>query len=525
MKAALRDLQRNSQEQMSREGGRQTALSKAYEHAMERIDGQMRGFRELAKRVLPWITRANRPLTTSELQHALAVKIGDAQLDEDNIREIEDIVSVCAGLVTVDEESGIIRLVHYTTQEYLDHTYGRWFSITEEDITITCLTYLSFNNFATGHCQTDEEFEGRLRENPLYNYAAGNWGHHARKVSSVCQGVTEFLECKPKVQAAAQALMVAERNDEDSGYSQRVPSQMSGLHLAAYFGIETAARLLLEHNNPEAKDSWGQTPLTFAAENGHKAITQLLLSKGADIEVKCKNGRTPLSHAAEGGHEAVVQLLLNEGADIETKDGENRRPLSYAVESDRNAVIRLLLDKGADIESKGKDGWTPLISAVIKNEDGSCIELLLSMGADIEGRDGIGWTALNHAAVTRQPAAVQLLLKNGADIETKNDFGWTPLICAALMEDVLVLEMLLDYGADIESRTGDAHTPLMYAVEKGYEPGVRFLVSRGANIEAEDGRGITPLAHADYCGFPAIVEYLQEQISKKVDVEANDASG
>jgi hypothetical protein len=63
----------------------------------------------------------------SELQHALAVEVGEAELDEENLPEIEDIVSVCAGLVTIDEESGIIRLVHYTTQEYFERTQRQWF--------------------------------------------------------------------------------------------------------------------------------------------------------------------------------------------------------------------------------------------------------------------------------------------------------------------------------------------------------------------------------------------------------------
>jgi hypothetical protein len=39
----------------------------------------------------------------------------------------EDMVSVCAGLVTVDEESNIIRLAHYTTQEYFNQTREKWF--------------------------------------------------------------------------------------------------------------------------------------------------------------------------------------------------------------------------------------------------------------------------------------------------------------------------------------------------------------------------------------------------------------
>lgn len=85
---------------------------------MERINEKNQGFRRLAEKVSSWITCAKRPLTTLELQHALAIVVGDCKLDGDNLERIERIVSVCAGLVTVDEESKIIRLVHYTTQDY-----------------------------------------------------------------------------------------------------------------------------------------------------------------------------------------------------------------------------------------------------------------------------------------------------------------------------------------------------------------------------------------------------------------------
>jgi hypothetical protein len=84
---------------------------------MERINSQVIDFKELARQVLSWIICAKRPLTTLELQHALAVEVGKTKLNKHNLPEIEDMVSVCAGLVTVDEESDIIRLVHYTTQE------------------------------------------------------------------------------------------------------------------------------------------------------------------------------------------------------------------------------------------------------------------------------------------------------------------------------------------------------------------------------------------------------------------------
>lgn len=141
---------------------------------MERINSQKTGFRELAKKVLSWITYAKRPLTTSELQYALAVEPGKPALDKDNLPQIDDMVSVCAGLVTVDEESGIIRLVHYTTQKYFERTQTQWFPEAEGEITTMCVTYLSFDVFGSGYSQTDDDFEKRLESHQLYNYAAHN---------------------------------------------------------------------------------------------------------------------------------------------------------------------------------------------------------------------------------------------------------------------------------------------------------------------------------------------------------------
>jgi hypothetical protein len=157
MKSAVREF--GQQHPGSNEEEKIKVLGRAYDQAMERINAQKSGFRNLAKKVLAWITFAKRPLTTTELQHALAVEIGEPQLDKENFAQIEDMVSVCAGLVTVDKESGNIRLMHYTVQEYFEKAQTQWFQNAENDLATTCATYLSFINFESGPCQTDDEFK------------------------------------------------------------------------------------------------------------------------------------------------------------------------------------------------------------------------------------------------------------------------------------------------------------------------------------------------------------------------------
>ncbi|KAI8635281.1 hypothetical protein F5Y19DRAFT_460986 [Xylariaceae sp. FL1651] len=292
------------------EGG-PSPYDSAYRTAMERINGQLEGQARRAKQVLSWVTCAKRQLTKVELQHALGIKIDETKIDKDNLPWIEDLVSVCAGLIAVDQKSSIVRLVHYTTQEYFVRTQNDWFLNTELSITEICLSYLSYQVFANGYSDTDETFEERLRLYPFYDYAARNWGHHGRSLLANHR-ILSFLRKPAQLQASSQVLML--NNQYKYGnYSQRTPKHMTGLHLAAFFGLKEVVMTLLHEYNTDVKDSHSRTPLSYAAENGHEAIAivQLLLqTERVDPDSKDEYGWTPLLYAAGRGHKAIVQLLL-----------------------------------------------------------------------------------------------------------------------------------------------------------------------------------------------------------------------
>jgi hypothetical protein len=275
-------------------------LDETYRQAMKRIEGQEKGYQELAKQVLSWVAYAKRALSTAEVQHALAVSPGMPKLDKDFLPEVEILDSICAGLVTIDEESNVIRLVHYTTQEYFQRTQRDWFPNAQTDIATTCITYLSFDAFEAGFCLTDNEFEKRLQLNPLYDYAARNWGHHARAApAEVERSAVDFLKSEAKIFSSSQAMMASR---DYFGYSQRVPKQMTGLHLAAYFGLREAVIALLKNGyDRNVKDTYRQTPLSWAVRNGHEAAVKLLLEKDAELESKDAFGQTLLLWAAGTG--------------------------------------------------------------------------------------------------------------------------------------------------------------------------------------------------------------------------------
>ena len=88
-----------------------------YNEVMARIETQNPDDRELAKRVLSWVSYARRPLHTIELQHALAVEGGITALDLDALPNEDTMSSVCAGLIRIDAESGVVHLIR-TSQIY-----------------------------------------------------------------------------------------------------------------------------------------------------------------------------------------------------------------------------------------------------------------------------------------------------------------------------------------------------------------------------------------------------------------------
>ncbi|KAK3369418.1 ankyrin repeat-containing domain protein [Lasiosphaeria ovina] len=455
----------------------------AYSEAMERIMGQVAGHRQLAIRVLSWIVYARRPLTILELQQALGVEVGTSDLDQDNLDDIQLMVSTCAGLVTVDSPSCIIRLVHRTAQEFFERRRGEIFPSAEEEIASACATALSFDSFGAGFCLTRAELQQRFRSYPFYRYAAQHWGYHARTASLATPYISRLIESTAHLEAAFQAIWAAWWPSGLPPSDQSVTlgrQRMTGLHCSAYFGMQTLARDLI-NTQPEldATDHEERSPLSWAAENGHVEIVRLLLSTGRvnpdlpdwlnrtplswaaeqghhllllenghiDVNSPERNsGFTPLSYAAKNGHEAVAKVLLTaDYVNPECLDRIGRSSLSIAAEAGSHAVVKALLEYGVIVENDyiRIDDRTALSYAAERGHV-EVVKLLLQSGrVDVNARDRKGRTPLCHACANAtispeegegdcevfggQEAVARLLIENGADFDTRDDAGRTPL--------------------------------------------------------------------------------------------------
>jgi len=151
-----------------------------------------------------------------------------------------------------------------------------------------------------------------------------------------------------------------------SGYvAWAVQRVRSGATQKQYAGIRDAleegdtgafARMLASTPVDSVIGAGGRTLLMVAIQESNLPAIEVLVARGAQLELRDEQGTTALALAVEMGFHEAVEVLLGAGADPDARDLSGVTPLDIAEEHGAHDITALLLRHGA---SSGRDAFLP----------------------------------------------------------------------------------------------------------------------------------------------------------------------
>ena len=565
------------------EGG--NALDQAYENSIQRIQCQAEEHTDLARKVLICITFGARPLTLDELRHAIAVDESTKELDPElDLDDPDVLISACAGLVTIDPETNTIRLVHYTTQKFLESLQNGFLSGSHNFLASCCLNYLLLGAFAQGHVAYAgsgehwwAKYQRRIQRYPFLEYSARFWTLHlamGQIDTSLSLQAFSLLDHFGHVASAFQALK--------GGYVHG--HGFSPIHLLATMGSEKMLEVYINRGYPpngmqndrirchECKSltlihldemrasqlSWKEaitslktrkdkTPLLTAITSNislsrSSTVALLLDYNKALINETDDAGKSPLWIAMEHEQESIALQLLRE-PDIVGPWYQNlylsdclpeAAGLGYEAVVDR--LLELAVDMGASRVAATKMPCFPVPSkvagrALLYAAGGGQLRTVqklwkYSCDGQLQLPQGAGEDALHEAVMMSHFDVVHYLMnQDNIQPDTLDHKGMSDLHHAVRYGDAIIVDYILknvqNIGIDLPD--DDGRTPLSYAAAHGQVQVAQTLVSGyNANVDFADKDGMTPIMHAAKDNRCDMLAFLAPLVS---DLNGTDRMG
>ncbi|XP_059167366.1 ankyrin repeat domain-containing protein 50-like [Physella acuta] len=237
----------------------------------------------------------------------------------------------------------------------------------------------------------------------------------------------------------------------------------TALHYAARYESLKLAQLLEKRTNnycssekPDMKD-W--TALYNAAIEDSKKRIQLLLDKGAAINIIDNFGQTALHYASYSGLSEIVDFLLEAGASADIIDTRGETALHCAVAYARNPETALTLLKKTNVFDIADRNGNTALHYSCRGDLKEVVEALLVAGADVDRRHQLwGRTPLHYSVTGKKVETMRLLIQRGATLDITDIDDQTVLDMATMCLNDEAVAVLRQHGAKSSTEIKEKNT-------------------------------------------------------------------
>ncbi len=372
-------------------------LDETYERILLRLSTEAEDNIVLLRRILAFVAFARRPMTVEELAQAVVVEIRGKKFDDDAaFFDSEDLLSLCHPLIDRSPSTGLLGFVHYSIQEFLlskrlSNAQGaiKMFALDAKschtEIAQLCLTFVGFDDFADGPCQTFKELQERKEKYLFLEYAATYWPYH-----------TQHKDVETAVSDLMLTLLIPQKNPKLGSMLQACGNMF--IYRCGSGNDFQTFRIYPDREDPFV-ENLGMNSLAIASLFGFNSVLEEIVNSGADVDALGSIDGTPLQCAVYNGHIETVQTLVDLGANINCSHsgglGFAGGALMTAIFWNRQDIIDMLFELNVDVNVGGGAYDTALNYAVVK-DDVPTMERLIQLGANIDfGKDS--WKPFHHS--------------------------------------------------------------------------------------------------------------------------------
>jgi ankyrin repeat protein len=243
----------------------------------------------------------------------------------------------------------------------------------------------------------------------------------------------------------------------------------------------------LKDNTPLISACWGP-----GSNNWQATVANYLIDKGANVNAKNEIGATPLYFATKDFD--LTQRLLAKGADVNIRAFGDYTPLHGTAAAGNLKVAKLLIDHGADPNTNGSLGTVLQYMIRLSQPNEQMAKLLVENGAKLTQKSNLGNTVLHLAALKGTADWTRILVKLGADVNAVNDYDHTPLYYAAKHGYRQTADVLIAAGAK-ENTIAETNYGRAQQLNEKLKPGEAYLWYLGGTESPYSGYAVKTKDH------------------------------